>query len=165
MATYLPWRLVNGIRSHGSPESSVAWAATVADGLSGTAMAELGRARRRLHKLTSHTRGRELPEPRPCAAASVAARPDTAMSTCTASAVPCGNGGEMAPAHVETYVRDGYILVSGLLPPAVLVAAQDEMWRQMTIENRSAMGGPPLPPRPQYNHTSPHCRTPSSNLI
>ena len=127
-------------------------------------MAELGRSRRRLHQLTCHVGGQGLSAPQPgaaavvdarqrCAetptAASAAAAAEQRPDTAAASAVRCGPGGEMAPQHVEQYVRDGFLLVSGLLPSAVLLAAQDEMWKQMTAENRSAMGGPPLPPRPR----------------
>ena len=65
----------------------------------------------------------------------------------TRRAVPCGPHGLLAQEHVADYVRDGFLLVSGLIPPAVLDAAVDCMWDVMDRENRQSWRGPPLGPR------------------
>lgn len=40
--------------------------------------------------------------------------------------------------QLESYVQDGYVVVSGLIPEPILAAARDSIWDQMA--------GPPKPP-------------------
>ena len=46
-------------------------------------------------------------------------------------------GSLVTPRQVEQFVRDGWVVVSGLIPAAVCSAAEDAMWAQMA--------GPPKP--------------------
>ena len=46
-------------------------------------------------------------------------------------------GGLLSPAQVEAYVRDGFVVCSGLISSPVVNAAVESMWNQM--------GGPPKP--------------------
>ena len=40
--------------------------------------------------------------------------------------------------QVESYVKDGFVVVNGLIPEPILAAARDSIWEQMS--------GPPKPP-------------------
>ena len=75
--------------------------------------------RRRLARLVSH----------------LAAGADDAGSHPGAGRVAAGPaaayGGLLSAAQVESYCRDGFVLCSGLIEPAVLSAAVDSMWEQM----------------------------------
>ena len=62
-------------------------------------------------------------------------------------AICCGPDGLLAQEHVDQYVRDGFLAVSGLIPPSVLDAAVDCMWHVMDKENRQSWRGLPLEPR------------------
>lgn len=53
------------------------------------------------------------------------------------TATPCLPSGELSAAQVEAYCRDGFLVVSGLIPPNVYTAAADAMWAQMAAENRN----------------------------
>ena len=41
-------------------------------------------------------------------------------------------GGLLSPAQVEAYVRDGFVVCSGLIPSTVIDAAVDSLWSQMS---------------------------------
>ena len=72
-----------------------------------------------------------------------------AVFTDSRRATPCGPGGILTDAQVADYARDGFLLVSGLIPPAVAAKALDTMWRTMDRENRSTWQGRPLAERAQ----------------
>ena len=50
-------------------------------------------------------------------------------------------GGELTEDQIDAYCRDGFLLVSGLIPPDVCAAATDAMWLQMAAENRDCGSG------------------------
>ena len=45
---------------------------------------------------------------------------------------------------MESYLRDGFLLVSGVIPMEVLGPAVDAVWDQMDHEHRGSVWGPPL---------------------
>ena len=45
---------------------------------------------------------------------------EEAVALQSRTATRCGPGGTLAPAQIESYVRDGFLLVSGLIPPRTL---------------------------------------------
>jgi hypothetical protein len=53
------------------------------------------------------------------------------------TATPCLPNGELSAAQLEAYSRDGFLFVSGLIPPDVSAAAASAMWAQMAAENRN----------------------------
>lgn len=109
---------------------------------------------RRVHLLCTHV---VLPQQAASSRSTVASTPpSTPHHLETRRAVPCGPRGLLAQEHVDDYVRDGFLVVSGLIPPAVLDAAVDCMWDVMNKENRQSWRGPPLEPRAQpLDRTSP----------
>eukprot|EP01043_Picozoa_sp_COSAG02_P065188 COSAG02_NODE_9760_length_2118_cov_7.171867_2_plen_185_part_00 len=44
----------------------------------------------------------------------------------------------VSPEQVEFYVKEGYVVINGLIPEPILAAARDSIWEQMA--------GPPKPP-------------------
>ena len=86
--------------------------------------------------------GGETPEPPPRGET-----PPPALFSDARRATRCGPGGELSAEQCASYARDGFLLVSGLIPDGILQAAVDAMWRQMAAENRSTWKGLPLPPR------------------
>ena len=61
---------------------------------------------------------------------------------------PCGPAGVLSDALCAAYVRDGFLLVSGLIAPPIAARALDRMWRTMDAENRAdTWQGLPLAPR------------------
>ena len=87
---------------------------------------ERGAAGRRLHCIALHT-----------AAVHEERRPSgqpprwTTRGHDTRRATPCGAGGSLSPEQVAAHVRDGFLLVSGLLGDVVLASAVDAMWTVM----------------------------------
>lgn len=53
------------------------------------------------------------------------------------TATACLPNGELSAAQLEAYSRDGFLVVSGLIPPHIYTAAADAMWAQMAAENRN----------------------------
>ena len=78
---------------------------------------------RRLAQLVSHIDCDEGRQPPPLAA--------------RGAGMPALVGGLLSPAQVEAYVRDGFVVCSGLIPSPIVDAAVDSMWAQMA--------GPPKP--------------------
>ena len=114
------------------------------------------RAQRRVGTICSHVAAQQHPSAAPARPAACAAAEATAPAAAdpppppdTRRAVPVGSDGLLAQEHVDAYVRDGFLAVSGLIPPAVLGPAIDCMWRIMDRENRRSWRGPPLPARAQ----------------
>jgi hypothetical protein len=114
------------------------------------------RGQRRVSTIGSHIAAQQqsAAPARPAACAAEATAPPGAADPPppppdTRCAVPVGPDGLLAREHVDAYVRDGFIAVSGLIPPAVLGPAIDCMWRVMDRENRQSWRGPPLPARAQ----------------
>lgn len=66
-------------------------------------------------------------------------------------------GGLITAAQVESYVRDGFVLCSGLVPRAIVDAAVDSMWEQMAGPPKPLEGDPwarDTRPRPQRDDRS-----------
>lgn len=75
--------------------------------------------------------------------AAAVVRPDghrlATVAVCTATPAP--PSGELSAELLAQYCRDGFLLVSGLIPADTCVAAVDAMWAQMSAENRDCSGG------------------------
>lgn len=59
------------------------------------------------------------------------------------TATPCGAGGVLSSQQVAAYVRDGFLLVSGLIAEPHLSRAVDAMWRQMEARPHARSSKPP----------------------
>jgi hypothetical protein len=55
----------------------------------------------------------------------------SAAFTCSRADVTCSRADVLTPAELGAFVRDGYLLVERLVPPAVCLAAEEAMWRTM----------------------------------
>lgn len=100
-------------------------------------------AQRRLRRVAGHFSPACAAAPRPAAAPNHPS-PTTDRSfrhrlglVPVVAATPSLPNGELSAAQLEAYCRDGFLFVSGLIPPEIYTAAADAMWAQMAAENRN----------------------------
>ncbi|MBT3270665.1 hypothetical protein HN371_26220 [Candidatus Poribacteria bacterium] len=73
----------------------------------------------------------------------------------------------LSEADIERFVRDGYVVVTGLIPPEIVVASLDTIWRELSIDPADDATWPEsaiIVPH-EINPLMKPCRTPDTDVI